>query len=107
MASRRGATPPPIEIRQFTVPEIDSGIEKLRRRIREVDGLEQDSVRFDDARVQTAETNIRESIREVFGTTSPEFNHHQYHDIWHGGYNALDDDPERQRKFLLGVIDTR
>ena len=107
MASRRGATPSPptLEVKQFTVDEIDRGIPKLRRRIGEVAGLQQ-GVAFDDARVRTAETNIRESIRDVFGSASPEFHDHQYHDIWHGGYNSNDDDGDRQQKFLQGAVDT-
>ena len=106
MASRRGTQPPAIQIKQFTIDEIDRGIAKLRRRIQEVDGLAS-GVRFDDARVRTAETNIRESVREVFGSASPEFHDHQYHEIWHGGYNMNDNDSDRQNKFLHGVVDTK
>jgi hypothetical protein len=76
MASRRGATPPPIEVKQFTADEIDRGIAKLRRRIDEVGGLEPGGIRYDDARVGTAETNIRETVRDVFGSASPEFHDH-------------------------------
>jgi predicted nucleotide-binding protein len=106
MASRRGTTPPPsIQVKNFTVPEIDQGIAKLRRRIDEVVGLQQ-GIRFNDARVRTAETNIRETIRDVFGPSSPEFSDHQYHDIWHGGHNMNDDDSDRQQKFQQGTVDT-
>jgi predicted nucleotide-binding protein len=106
MASRRGTTPPPfIQVKNFTVPEIDQGIAKLRRRISEVTGLQQ-GVHFRDGRVRNAESNIRETIRDVFGPTSPEFNDHQYHDIWHGGLNMNDDDHDRQQKFAQGTVDS-
>jgi predicted nucleotide-binding protein len=107
MATRRGATPPHVEVKTFTIDEIDRGIAKLRRRIDEMNGLEQARIAYDDQRVRTAETNIRESIRDVFGAASPEFRDHEFHDIWHGGYNAYDDEQIRQQKFLQGVVDTR
>jgi predicted nucleotide-binding protein len=107
MASRRGTTPPLIEVKQFTVGEIDRGIAKLRRRIEEVGGLEQAGISYDDARVRTAETNIRESIRDIFGQNSPEFTDHQPHNIWHGGYNYLDNPRQLQGKFMAGVVQTK
>jgi uncharacterized protein (TIGR02391 family) len=69
----------------FRLDEIEPAIVKLARRIGEVEKLLEDHVRYDDARVKMAESNIREAIREVFGSNSPEFDEHQYHDIGHGG----------------------
>src|SRR5467141_3028354 len=83
---RKRPEPTPIEIKQFTLEEIDRGITKLRRRIEEVKALETDHVSHDDQRVRTAEQNIRTTILEVFGPNSPEYERHKYHDIWHGGY---------------------
>lgn len=103
MASRRTYEPPKIIAKQFTLPEIDSGIRKLRRRIEELRELNPRSVSYEDARVQTVRTNIRDAIRDVFGPNSPEFNDHEHHDIWHGGYNMLDDDHTRQHKFAGGI----
>jgi hypothetical protein len=38
----------------------------------------------DDPRVDVAESAIRETILDVFGANSPEFDEHRYHDIWKG-----------------------
>ena len=104
--ARRSTEPPRIEVKQFALEEIDAGIRKLRRRIEEVNALNSSKVRFDDARIKTAESNIRDTIREVFGPNSPEFHDHEYHDIWHGGYNYLDRDEIRQKKFVAGIPQT-
>lgn len=104
---RRGTMPePPMEVRQFTRSEIDRGIGKLRRRIGEVKSLDPREIQYDDAKIDTVESNIRETIREVFGSRSPEFVDHQHHRIWHGGYNTMDSDLERQRKFADGIPQT-
>jgi len=107
MARRRTpAESPPIEVRQFTRPEIDRGIGKLRRRIEEVKALDPRQTRYDDAKIDTVEANIRETIRDVFGPRSPEFKDHEHHRIWHGGYNMRDSDGGRQRKFAEGIPQT-
>ena len=106
MTKSRIPEPPPIEIRRLTRSEIDRGIVKLRRRIDEVNGRDPKQIRYDDAKIDTVETNIRETIREVFGPRSPEFNDHEHHRIWHGGYNLMDSDAERQEKFANGIPQT-
>jgi predicted nucleotide-binding protein len=106
MGVRRHSLPQPIEPKEFTVQEVDIGIRKLKRRIDEVQGFSSGELRFDDARVRTAENNIRDTVREVFGPNSPEFHDHQYHHIWHGGYNSNDEEYECQEKFLAGVTQT-
>jgi hypothetical protein len=103
MASKRGSNPPMIEVKKFTIAEIDQGIAKIRRRITEASGLEK-NVHFDDASRRTAETNIRETIRDVFAPNSPELSDHQYHTIWHGGHGMYDDDNARQKKFWLASL---
>jgi len=104
--ARKNTTEPEVVVKNFTVPEIDIGIRKLRRRVGEVNKLATDNVHHADARVKTAETNIRETIRDVFGSQSPEFHDHEYHDIWHGGYNMYDEESQLQEKFLEGTKDT-
>lgn len=106
MATRKFAPAPFLEVRQFTVPEIDTGIRKIKRRIDEVQTLASAGVRYDNARVRSAETNIRETVRDVFGSNSPEFRDYEHHDIWDGGYGTYDEEPELQRKFLSGVTQT-
>src|ERR1700690_4203850 len=49
---------PPIESKTFTVPEIDAGIRKLRRRIEDLQKLQADQVAYDDARVDVVESDI-------------------------------------------------
>ena len=106
MARRQPPDSPPFEVRQFTKAEIDRGIVKLRRRIDEVTTLNPQHIRFDDAKIDNVARSIRETIREVFGSRSPEFNDHQNHRIWHGGYNYLDSNEQRQAKFAAGIPQT-
>jgi len=106
MARRRTPEPPTIEVHQFTRSEIDRGIAKLRRRIEEVNALDPQRVRYDDANIDNVESNIRETIREVYGPLSPEFHDHKHHRIWHGGYNMMDSDGQRQAKFAAGIPQT-
>ena len=65
MARRRAPEPPPIEVRQLTAVEIDRGIEKLRRRISEVEALGSEQVRYDDTRRRNVESNVCEAIRGI------------------------------------------
>ena len=106
MVRKKSAQEQEIVVKKFTVSEIDTGIRKLRRRVDEVNKLALDGVNYDDARVKTAEANIRETVRDIFGSQSPEFHDHEYHDIWHGGYNYLDGEPKLQGKFIEGIKDT-
>jgi predicted nucleotide-binding protein len=101
---RKSITEPVIVVKKFTIREIDAGIRKLRRRIDEVNGLS--TVDHSDPRVSTAESNTRETIREVFGQNSPEFNDLQFHEIWSGGYDMDEPEYELQRKFLGGIPQT-
>ncbi len=106
MSQKKRYEPPPIQVKTFTVEVIDLGLRKLHRRIEEIKDLEQKEIRYDDAKVKTAEANIRETIRYIFGSNSPEFDDHQYPKIWHGGYNVGDDDHDRQNKFIAGIKQT-
>ena len=72
---------PPVEIKAFTSEEIERAITKLGRRVGEVNALESNRVRFDDQRVYNAEYNLRDTILEIFGPNSPEYNAHQFHSI--------------------------
>lgn len=103
MARKKSYSPPPIENRQFTVEEIDLAIEKFGRRKREVEGLDPEKIRYDDAHVDNTVSNIRNTIREIFGENSPEFNEHGYHEIWHGGHIIGEPDHILQNKFAQGI----
>lgn len=104
--TRKRNMSPPIEIKKFTLQEIEQGIKKINRRIESVAKLIDDRVSFDDTKVDNVEANIRETIKEVFGQNSPEFRDHQHHKIWHGGYNMMDNNGIRQSKFEAGVPQT-
>lgn len=81
MAYRKAETPK-VVFKTFTSAEIKNGIERLRRRIKEVEGLQ--GVRYDDAAKATAERNIRDNIGEIFGLQSPEYHDNEYPEIWLG-----------------------
>lgn len=62
--------------------EVEEAIEKLRARIAQVEELKKDGLPYRDALRVTAEFQIRETIREVYGEKSPEFQEHQHHRIY-------------------------
>jgi uncharacterized protein (TIGR02391 family) len=83
MPSRRKASssPPPVEIRDLSLEEIERGIVKLRRRVSEIEGIDPHAIRWDDQRGDTAAQNIRDAILEIFGPNSPEYRTNEYHRI--------------------------
>lgn len=107
MAKKRAPEPPPIVVKEFTPDEINLGIEKLKRRVDDVKALDPQKIGFDDVMIDNVESRIRETIREIFGTQSPEFHDHQYHKIWHGGYGLMDNYHQRQAKFAAGISQTK
>jgi uncharacterized protein (TIGR02391 family) len=79
---KKSSAPPSVEPKQFqSVQEIDLGIAKLERRVRD---LEQLDVRREDGSRGVVESDIRETIRDVFGTHSPEFTLHAHLSLWSG-----------------------
>ncbi len=94
------------KVKRFTPEEIDHGIEKLRRRMEEVKRLEQEHVKYNDQIVKNVQRDIRVTIMEVFGEESPEFETHQSHRIWHGGFNLRNSEGIRQKKFENGIPQT-
>lgn len=89
--------------KQFTLDDIGRGIEKLNRRIAEVQALQESGVRYDDQAIDNAALNIQEAIREVFGEDSAEYDAHRYHRIWHGSTHIGMTDHERQAGFQAGI----
>jgi uncharacterized protein (TIGR02391 family) len=96
----------PTEIipKEFTPEEINLGIEKLHRRIKDVKKLE--GLRHDDQRAYNATDEICETIRNVFGAKSPEFDRHQYHRIQHGAESIGMSEAEFQENFKQGILHT-
>jgi len=72
MPRRRSPEIPEIVDKVFSAEEINRGIDKLRRRIAEVESLDPQQIPYDDARVETAKHNIRDTVREIFGPQSQE-----------------------------------
>lgn len=89
MAKKR-PDPVPVEPREFkSVDEIDAAIAKIGRRIRDLEQLDVATAALNDTgAIHIVESNVRETIREVFGTNSPEFNEHEYIDLWTGGLRS-------------------
>jgi uncharacterized protein (TIGR02391 family) len=84
--ARKVANPPPIEPREFrSVEEIDAGIAKLERRVRELEELSvRRALTLETAEDDVAQSNVRATILEVFGPNSPEFKEHEDIRLWHG-----------------------
>jgi uncharacterized protein (TIGR02391 family) len=79
---------PPLEIRDFRSPEeIDSAVAKLRRRIKDVEGLDVvAAVTQHSGRDQVVTSTIRSNstILEIFGENSPEYCEYRYLELWGG-----------------------
>ena len=87
---KRQPDPPPIEPREFRSPEeIDAAVAKLRRRIDELESLKvEEAISQKTGAVEVAQSNVRATIREVFGSNSPEFHEHEYIRIWAGSQRS-------------------
>jgi uncharacterized protein (TIGR02391 family) len=110
--AKRKSEPPPIEPREFRSPEeLDAAIAKLRRRIEELEKLDiRAAMSQRNGADEVAQNNVREEIREVFGTNSPEFRQHQQIHIWAGpqrmgmsGGEILHG-KERGRVYVKGIL---
>ena len=112
MAHRKEPPPPEIEPRIWqTIEEIDRAIAKLQRRISEMEQLNvRESQAAGNAPAKVVISNVRETIREVFGQNSPEFREHQHIRLWSGSmwvgmsdYQTLQA-KERGRKVVIEVL---
>jgi hypothetical protein len=72
----------PTREKEFASPEeITQAIEKLRTKIAQVEELKKEGLAYREALRTTAEFQIRDTIREIFGDRSPEFHEHQHHRV--------------------------
>lgn len=101
MARRKATQPPQFVQREFTVEEIERGIAKLRRRIEEVEALQ--DARYDDQRVYNAQSDIRNTVLEIFGEESQEFRERGHVHIYHGSMYIGMSESESQSNFLSGI----
>jgi uncharacterized protein (TIGR02391 family) len=110
MANQRSN--PPLESREFTsTAEIDRAIAKLERRIAEIEALNVHAAVVEKSGDDdVVESNVRETVREIFGNNSPESREHQYIRVWAGplGFNmsehAIADAKERGKKQVATVL---
>jgi uncharacterized protein (TIGR02391 family) len=77
--ARKEIEPPPLESREFRSPEeIEAAIAKLVRRVVELGKLDiAKGYQHSTGEIQAAQSNVRDTIRDVFGPNSPEFKEHQ------------------------------
>lgn len=106
MASRRSKPPQPapIEIKQFTNPaEIDRAIQKLKMRLEKVKNLDPNNTPYNDQEVYNIEGRISDTILDIFGPNSPEYNRHQYFHFDRGLIYMDKPDYETQKDFAAGL----
>ena len=112
MAGKKQAEPPPPEPREFSsTDEIDHAIKKIERRIEELDRLDiRKAILEDNGSDDVVRSNIRETIREVFGGNSPEYREHKHIRLWAGPeYMGMSDTEiiegtERGRNQARGIL---
>jgi len=111
MANKR-SEPPPLEPREFRSPEeIDAAIGKLKRRIQELEQLDmKEAVLHHSGADDVARSNVRDTIRDIFGINSSEYREHQHIDIYAGGLAMGMSDgefiqgKERGRVHVIGIL---
>ena len=86
MVRNRSKVKDPIEVRELSREAIDRGIERIRRRIAEIMKLKDDRVSWDDGRKNAVEVSVRETVRDIFGSQSPEFHDFEYFSINSGNF---------------------
>src|SRR6266851_1353932 len=106
MAARRSQGSAPDEgPKRLTLEEIDVGIRKLNRRLEEVKALAGGTMRFDDARVESATRNIKADLVDIFGRGSQEYRAHGAHSVGFPGSVYGGSDMEMQHEFAEGLPD--
>ena len=117
MTPRKPPPPPQIQQHEFrSTDEIDRGIRKLERRIEEIQALDPRRIVVDDTGDDHIIcSNIRDTIGDVFGLNSPEFQEHQYITVFagpawmgmedHDRIEAKEKGKVQVRNILQGLID--
>ncbi len=104
MAARRPQGPDADDVvKVLNLESIESGIRKLNRRLEEVKALAGGTMRFDDARVDSATRNIKADLIDIFGRGSQEYRAHGAHSVGYPTSNYGLSEGELQRDFLLGL----
>lgn len=79
--SKRSESQPTREKVFVSAQEIEQAIKKLKGRVAQVEELKKEGLPYRDAQRVTAEFQIRETIRDIYGEKSPEFQDHRHHRI--------------------------
>lgn len=112
MATRKQPAPLEIEPKVWaSADEIENAIAKLRRRIAEVEALNaRDAVLNETGADRVIVSDIRTTILELFGTSSPEYREHQHIRMWSGPMfmdmerHGIADATERGRMQVLATL---
>jgi len=110
--ARKQSEPLPLEPREFRSPEeIDTAITKLKRRIKEIEQIDMRAAVLNHSGADTvAESNVRDTIRDVFGENSPEYREHRSIEIYAGGLimgmgdGAFIQGKEKGRVQVIGIL---
>ena len=112
MVKKQSVHPTMLEPREFRSPEeIDAAINKLRRRIQELEKLDvRAAVANDTGADSVAVSNVRDTIRDVFGPNSPEYKEHGQIQLWIGPLytnmpqGAIFSGMDRGRIYVIGIL---
>ena len=110
MTRRRKSQEPQIVDKVFTsLRELESAMTKVDRLTGDLRALDPLTTRYDDQVVRNLEFQIRNTIGEIFGRDSPEFQQYRYWEIW-DGRKIITRTPNRayrQTCFANGIAKTR
>ena len=95
--------PKPVPKKFSTIEEIEVGIRKIERRLSDLRDLDPANTKHDDPRIDRIESDIRNSILEVFGPDSPEYDEHKYFTINQGPFAINQPEYETQSNFQRGL----
>jgi uncharacterized protein (TIGR02391 family) len=112
MPSKHRTDPPALEQKIFaSAAEIDLAIKKLQRRIDELARLDiAAALSEDNGTDDVAISNVRDTIREIFGLHSPECREHEHIRLWAGplyinmSSHAILEGTERGRNQVQGIL---
>mgnify|MGYP001561431888 CR=1 FL=1 len=110
--AKRKEEPQSIEPKTFaSTDEIDRAVAKLSRRVKELEALDvAAAINGDTGADDVAISNVRDTIREVFGTNSPEYREHEHIQLWAGPMfigmerHAIIASTDRGRIQTMGII---
>jgi hypothetical protein len=84
--ARKELEPPQVVPKEFaSVDEVQRAIAKLERRVKQLQMFHSRPAVFNETGAENlVASDVRETIREVFGTNSPEFQEHEHLTLWGG-----------------------